>query len=63
MYDDEISTSIEQIPSLANLNNNSTFIQIKEKIITLNVSIMNSLISVNNQSLGEKKKYRNITSI
>ena len=55
MYDDEISTSIEQIPSLANLNNNSTFIQIKEKIITLNVSIMNSLISVNNQSLGEKK--------
>ena len=62
MYDDEISTSIEQIPSLANLNNNSTFIQIKEKIITLNVSIMNSLISVNNQSLGEKK-YRNITSI
>ena len=55
MNKDEISTSVEQIPSLANLNNNSTFIKIKETIISLNLSIMNYITLVNNQCVDIKK--------
>ena len=47
MNHDEISTSVEQIPSISNLVNNSTFIKIKENIISLNLSIMNNMNLIN----------------
>ena len=55
MNHDEISTSVEQIPSISNLVNNSTFIKIKENIISLNLSIMNNMTLINNQCGIEKK--------
>ena len=51
----EITTSIEHMPSLSNIENNSSYKAIKEDITTLNTGLVDIILLVNNQSLGKRK--------